>query len=64
MPSLRDARRPTCPRELADVVDRCLRKRKDERCPDALALLRALEPFLPGRYAARARASTRARTPA
>ncbi len=38
------------PQELADVVDRCLLKPKDQRFPDALSLLRALEPFLPGRY--------------
>ncbi len=48
MPRLR-AKAPTVPEELAAVVDRCLRKRKAERFPDALALLRALEPFLPGR---------------
>jgi len=35
--------------ELAAVVDRCLRKRRDERFSDALSLMRALEPFLPGR---------------
>jgi serine/threonine protein kinase len=49
MPSLRLAA-PDVPADLAEVVDRCLRKRKDERFPDALQLLRALEPFLPGRY--------------
>jgi serine/threonine protein kinase len=49
MPRLRDAAPDVSP-ELAEVVDRCLRKRKEERFPDALALLRALEPFLPGRY--------------
>jgi serine/threonine protein kinase len=38
------------PAELAAVVDRCLMKRKDQRFPDAASLLRALEPFLPGRY--------------
>jgi serine/threonine protein kinase len=51
LPRLRDAA-PEIPRELADVVDRCLRKRKEERLPDAAALLRALEPFMPGRFAA------------
>ncbi|WP_223638715.1 serine/threonine-protein kinase [Corallococcus sp. EGB] len=40
---------PDVPQELAAVVDRCLLKRKDERYPDAASLLRALEPFLPGR---------------
>jgi serine/threonine protein kinase len=49
MPRLRDVA-PDVPPELADVVDRCLLKHKDERFPDALSLLRALEPFLPGRY--------------
>jgi hypothetical protein len=44
---------PDVPPELADVVDRCLRKRKAERLPDARGLLRALEPFLPGRSAPR-----------
>ncbi|MGC4114513.1 MAG: protein kinase [Myxococcales bacterium] len=37
------------PPGLADVVDRCLRKRKDERFPDAVALLAALEVFQAGR---------------
>ncbi|WP_233261254.1 serine/threonine-protein kinase [Vitiosangium sp. GDMCC 1.1324] len=41
---------PDAPPNLAAVVDRCLLKHKDQRFPDALALLRALEPFLPGRY--------------
>jgi serine/threonine protein kinase len=41
---------PDVPPELAAVIDRCLLKRKEERFPDALSLLRALEPFLPGRY--------------
>ncbi|HEX5749353.1 MAG TPA: protein kinase [Archangium sp.] len=50
MPRLRDAL-PDAPAELAAIVDRCLLKHKEERFPDALALLRALEPFLPGRYA-------------
>jgi serine/threonine protein kinase len=49
MPRLR-ALAPDVPPELADVIDRCLLKRKEERFPDALSLLRALEPFLPGRY--------------
>jgi len=51
MPSLRVSA-PQVPRALADVVDSCLRKRKEDRLPDAQALLRALEPFLPGRYSA------------
>jgi len=48
MPSLAEVA-PDVPQGLADVVDCCLRKDKEERFPDALALLRALEPFLPGR---------------
>lgn len=51
MPKLRDAA-PDLPAALADVVDKCLKKRKDERFTDASALLRALEPYLPGRYSA------------
>jgi len=49
MPSLREFA-PQVPSELCDGVDRCLKKRKDDRGPDALSLLRALEPFLPGRF--------------
>ncbi|MCY1022179.1 serine/threonine-protein kinase [Pyxidicoccus sp. MSG2] len=49
MPRLRDVA-PDTPVALAAVVDRCLLKHKEERFPDALSLLRALEPFLPGRY--------------
>jgi serine/threonine protein kinase len=49
MPRLRDVA-PDVPPALADVVDRCLLKHKERRWPDALSLLRALEPFLPGRY--------------
>jgi serine/threonine protein kinase len=41
---------PSVPGALADVVDRCLRKKQDERFPDAKSLLRALEPFQPGRF--------------
>ncbi|MDB4969071.1 MAG: Serine/threonine-protein kinase [Myxococcales bacterium] len=39
---------PEVPVDLAEVVDRCLMKRKEDRFPDAKALLHALEPFLPG----------------
>src|SRR5690606_25538130 len=42
---------PRVPPELCAVVDTCLRKRKEERYSDANALLRALEPFLPGHLA-------------
>lgn len=38
------------PIPLAQIVDKCLMKRKEDRWPDAVTLLRALEPFLPGRY--------------
>jgi serine/threonine protein kinase len=49
MPRLREAAPDVAP-ELAEVVDRCLLKPKDQRLQDAASLLRALEPFLPGRY--------------
>src|SRR6185436_7967292 len=38
------------PPALMDVVDKCLMKHKDKRFADAVTLLRALEPFLPGRF--------------
>jgi serine/threonine protein kinase len=38
------------PTALCETVDRCLQKQKDKRWPDAVTLLRALEPFLPGRF--------------
>ncbi len=41
---------PEIPAALAEAVDKCLLKRKEQRWPDAVSLLRALEPFLPGRY--------------
>lgn len=50
MPRLHESA-PDVPKPLAEVVDACLRKRRDERTPNAQALLRALEPFLPGRFA-------------
>ncbi len=43
---------PQVPLELGSVVDTCVRKRKEERYSDANALLRALEPFLPGHLTA------------
>ncbi|MBZ0236734.1 MAG: protein kinase [Deltaproteobacteria bacterium] len=49
MPKLRDAISDV-PQGLCDVVDRCLMKDKEQRWKDARELLRALEPFLPGRY--------------
>lgn len=51
MPSLASAA-PQVPAELVRVVDTCLRKSRDDRYATALDLLRALEPFLPGRYRA------------
>src|SRR6185369_4128928 len=50
MPSLHNSQSKEIAPELADVVDRCLRKVRDERFPDAVTLLKALEPFLPGRF--------------
>ncbi|MEW6435496.1 MAG: serine/threonine-protein kinase [Myxococcota bacterium] len=50
MPKLAPKAPDHVPPELAAVVDRCLLKRKEQRWPDAVSLLRALEPFLPGRY--------------
>jgi serine/threonine protein kinase len=47
MPKLRSVA-PEIPVDLAEVVDRCLMKRKEERFPDAKSLLHALEPFQPG----------------
>jgi serine/threonine protein kinase len=49
MPRLRDVAPDVDPR-LAEVVDKCLLKHKEQRYEDAASLLRALEPFLPGRY--------------
>ncbi len=49
MPKLREAVSDV-PQGLADVVDKCLMKDKELRWKDARDLLRALEPFLPGRY--------------
>ena len=54
MPSVRSAC-PDLPDELADVIDRCLQKRKDQRIGSARELLDALEPLLPGRYVRRLR---------
>jgi serine/threonine protein kinase len=54
MPSVRGAC-PSLPDELADVIERCLRKPKDQRFGTARELLDALEPLLPGRYVRRLR---------
>src|SRR5690606_36302368 len=48
MPSVRDAC-PGLPSGLADVIDRCLIKHKDQRIGSARELLKLLEPYLPGR---------------
>jgi hypothetical protein len=40
---------PDLPGPLADAVDRCLQKRKEDRFASAADLLAALEPLLPGR---------------
>ena len=49
MPSMAQAAPPEVPRELTEIVDRCLLKQKDQRWQGADALLAALAPFLPGR---------------
>ncbi len=49
MPSMQEAAPPDVPRELIQIVDRCLLKNKEQRWQSAEELLRALEPFLPGR---------------
>jgi serine/threonine protein kinase len=54
MPSVRGVC-PDLPDELANVIDRCLLKPKDQRFGSARELLDALEPLLPGRYVRRLR---------
>src|SRR6185369_13397541 len=49
MPSVRSVS-PSVPDELADVIDRCLQKPRDQRFSSARSLLEALEPLLPGRH--------------
>jgi eukaryotic-like serine/threonine-protein kinase len=49
MPSMTDAAPPDVPRELIQIVDRCLLKIKEQRWQSAAELLSALELFLPGR---------------
>ncbi len=49
MPKLREAV-SDLPQGLCDVVDRCLMKNKELRFKDARELMRALEPYLPGRF--------------
>jgi eukaryotic-like serine/threonine-protein kinase len=49
MPSMAEAAPGDVPRELVQIVDRCLRKHKAERWQSAAELLAAVAPFLPGR---------------
>jgi eukaryotic-like serine/threonine-protein kinase len=49
MPSMAEAAPTDVPRELIQVVDRCLLKLKEQRWQSAAELLAALELFLPGR---------------
>ncbi len=51
MPSMAEAAPSGVPRELIQIVDRCLRKHKDQRWQSAAELLAALTPFLPGHRA-------------
>jgi eukaryotic-like serine/threonine-protein kinase len=51
-PAMADAAPPGVPRELIQIVDRCLLKHKDQRWQSAAELLAALAPFLPGRRTA------------
>ncbi len=48
MPSMQEAAPPDVPRELIQIVDRCLLKDKALRWQSAQELLVALAPFLPG----------------
>src|SRR4029079_15023192 len=49
MPSMQEAAPSDVPRELIQIVDRCLLKIKEQRWQSAAELLSALELFLPGR---------------
>ncbi|HMG55618.1 MAG TPA: serine/threonine-protein kinase, partial [Kofleriaceae bacterium] len=49
MPSMAEAAPTDVPRELIQIVDRCLLKTKEQRWQSAGELLSALEMFLPGR---------------
>jgi hypothetical protein len=49
MPSMAEAAPPDVPRELIQIIDRCMLKLKEQRWQSASELLKALEPFLPGR---------------
>ena len=48
MPSMQEAAPPDVPRELIQIIDRCLLKDKAQRWQSAQELLEALRPFLPG----------------
>ncbi|HET9625466.1 MAG TPA: protein kinase [Kofleriaceae bacterium] len=49
MPSMAEAAPSDVPRELIQIVDRCLLKIKEQRWQSAAEMLTALEAFLPGR---------------
>ena len=49
MPSMAEAAPSDVPRELIQIIDRCLLKTKEQRWQSASELLQALELFLPGR---------------
>jgi len=49
MPSMTEAAPPDVPRELIQIVDRCLLKNKEQRWQSVAELMHALEPFMPGR---------------
>jgi len=49
MPSMAEAAPTDVPRELIQIVDRCLLKNKEQRWQSAAEMLSALEMFLPGR---------------
>ncbi|HEY3805762.1 MAG TPA: protein kinase [Kofleriaceae bacterium] len=51
MPSMAEAAPPGTPRELIQVVDRCLLKLKEQRWQSATEMMKAIEPFMPGRRA-------------
>jgi len=49
MPSMAESAPADCPKELVQIVDRCLLKMKEQRWQSVSELLRALEPFQGGR---------------
>jgi serine/threonine protein kinase len=57
MPSMQEAAPPDVPRELVQIVDRCLLKLKEQRWQSAGELLTALEQFLPGKTTSVSQAS-------